>query len=130
MAVSASSRTERPSDSRTAAVNADAKERPGELGTQPGLVIIPTPSQERKKIVHNFSTTLPDRALPDAINAALIATGHQFRTYRWALVVDGVEGDRAEPSTIALDGHDPLNPASGIVGIFSPRFAALNGGAA
>jgi hypothetical protein len=113
-------------------VNTAAKERPGELGTQPGLVIVPTPNQERKKIVHNSSTTLPDRALPDAIDAALNATGHQFRTYRWALVVDGVEveGDRAEPSTIALDGHDPLSPASGIVGVFSRRFAELNGGAA
>jgi hypothetical protein len=111
-------------------VNADAKERPGELGTQPGLVIVPTPSQERKKIVHNSSTTLPDRALPAAIDAALIATGHQFHAYRWALLVDGVEGDQAEPSTIALDGHDPLNPASGIVGICSRRFAELNGGAA
>jgi hypothetical protein len=78
----------------------------------------------------NSSTTLPDCALPAAIDAALNATGHRFRAYRWALLVDGVEGDRAEPSTIALDGHDPLNPASGIVGICSRRFAELNGGAA
>jgi hypothetical protein len=78
----------------------------------------------------NFSTTLPDCALPAAIDAALTATGHRFHTYRWALLVDGLEGDQSEPSTIAFDGHDPLNPASGSVGIFSPRFAALNGGAA
>jgi hypothetical protein len=75
------------------------------------------------------TSTITDSNLPAAVDTAVRAGGRDPFTYRWVLLVEGIELD--ERFLTAIDSnhtdHDLLYGPADLVDLFSGRLTALGG---